>query len=132
METSTMAECSLLREWLSLADMEKVAIRDMTAAWAMDQVHARFDAARVDEDAMQLREEPAWVRSMIADVRWRPLLYELCVAHPQSALLQAAVRTLSESEYAAEVHANSSISTIMAGASSMQTFVASVAAHPGH
>ena len=127
METST-AECSLLREWLSLAGIEKAAIRDMAAAWAMYQVHARFDAARIDEDAMQLREEPAWIRSMIAEARWRPLLCELCVAHPQSALMQATGRTLSESEHAAEVQANTSICTIMAGASSMQAFVASVAA----
>ena len=122
-------ECSLLREWLSLAGMEKAAIRDMAAEQLAEQVRARFDATKVDEDAAQQQCEPEWVRLMVGDARWRPLLYELCAAHPQSALLQAAVRMLSQSEHAAEVQANASLGQILGDASSADTFVSSMAAH---
>jgi len=125
------SECSLLREWLSLAGLEKTQIREVASVALTEQIHMRFDAAKLDEDAARLLEEkkePAWVQPMITDARWRPLLYDLCVTNPSSALLQSIVRTLSQGEHAAEVQANTSLGTVLGGASSMQTYLSSLAA----
>ena len=128
-EATLQSECSLLREWLSVAGLDKTKIRDIAADAFTEQIHARFDSAKLDEDAAQLQAEPVWLRAMIGDARWRPLLYDICAANPSSVLLQAAVRALAQSEHAAEVQANASLDAVIGGASSMQTFLSSLAVH---
>ena len=121
-------ECALVREWLTLAGLEKAHVREAVAQHLKDQIMHHFDATKLDETVAAAGGLPAWVDLMIADARWRPLLLELCAAHPQSQLLTGIVRTLSQSEHAAEVQANTALGAVLGGASSMQTFLSSFAA----
>lgn len=118
-------EYALLRGWLGQA-LEKDSIRDLAATVVTEKVHQHFDAQRLDDEMAALQEAPPWLAAMCMDSRWRALMYELLVANPRCALLQAAVRALSESEYAAEVQGNAPLCAAIGGASSMQTFVASL------
>lgn len=117
------ADCALLREWLSLAGVEKPVIRELAASRLADLVNESFDARAIDEYATQQARELQWLHAMCANDLWRPVLYELCLAHPQCALLQAAVRSLSQGEHAAEVQANPNLCAAIGGTSSLQTFL---------
>ena len=123
---SVEQQCSLLREWLSLAGVEKGQIRELAAELVTEKVHQHFDAALVDEDALRRQAVPPWLPAMCKEARWRPVVYDLCAANPQCALLRTAVKELSQSEHAAEVAANTGLSQLAGGASSLQSFLASL------
>ena len=127
MSSDVEAECSLLRQWLGQA-LDKEAIREMSAALMTEKVHQHFDAQKLDDDAAAQSELPAWLGSMCADAKWRALLYELCVAHPQCELLKSTVRSLSQGETASEVQGNARLCAVIGGGSSLQTFVANLEA----
>ena len=114
--------CSLLREWLSLAGVEKAAIRDMVAKQVSELSHQHFDAQKLDA----LEEEPEWLQPMCAERRWRTLLYDLFAANPDCKLLKATVGELSKGEHASEVAAHPGLLALIGGASSLQAFLGSL------
>ena len=122
-----MDECALLRSWLGQA-LDKEAVRELASRVVIERVHQHFDGQRLDEEVATLQEAPLWLQGMLSDAQWRALLYELLVAHPRCALLQAVVRALSESEHASEVQSNAQLCAVVGGTSSMQTFVATFCA----
>lgn len=117
---------SLMREWLSMAGVEKSEIRSLVAQHLVNKVREHFDSKTLDS----LEEEPAWLdetHGITSDGRFRTLLYELCVANPECALLKAVVQKLQHGEHAAEVAAHTGLSALVGSASSLDTFVASLA-----
>ena len=122
---SVSEHCSLLREWLSLAGVEKATIRDMVAKHLTEMAHQHFDAQLLDA----IEEEPEWLQPLCVDSRWRELLYDLFVANPDCALLQAAISELSKGVHAAEVASRPDLLTLIGGASSLQAFLGSLGTH---
>ena len=127
MDSTVDEQCSLLREWLSLAGVEKTAIRSMVALQLTDKAFQHLDAQRLDS----LDSEPAWLRAMCSEPRWRTVLYDMCAATPSCVLLQTAVRELSKGEHATEIAMHPSLRAVIGKASSLQAFTNALALQLG-
>ena len=119
---SVEEHCSLLREWLSIAGVDKAAIRDMVASAVSEKVHQHFESQMLDA----MEEEPSWLAPMCNDPKWRALLCDLCAAHPDCAFLQGIIRSLSKGEHSAEIATHPGLMWLVGGASSLQAFLGSL------
>ncbi len=121
---SVQEDCSLLRRWLHIAAVDEAEVRAMARRKLSEYVDEVFDPAALDEATEGT--EP-WIEAMLADARWRQLIYEQLSKHPASILLRAVVQAVvARKTHASEVAEHPQLCSLIGGSSSLSTFISSL------
>ncbi|KAF0695968.1 Aste57867_13240 [Aphanomyces stellatus] len=105
--------CRLVGSWLDAVPSETKALTKDDDLWvdADDLVFNTLKAAIVDRYDPKLLSnvlsdsivEPAWLKTMLQDSKWRLMLIELAEKHKSCSLLQYAIRRISEAGHHKEI-----------------------------